>query len=258
MSDALDSSTGRAIVTLGVTFVVAWTVNWLLGRQLGRLVRRLPGSLPGDEAALRTRWQTLRRALVTVIVVVGVLAAAWNFDATSTLARTALASSAVLALIVGLAAQTPLSNAVSGILLALNQPIRIGDRVTVDGYSGVVEEVGLTATHLRADDGRQIIFPNSILTQRTIENATIRGGRGRAVVRIPAPVGTDVEQLRERVVALAADAGLHEPESVVADLSSDGVVVEVRGWADGWSEARAAEEQLRAAAAALVPSRSEA
>jgi len=233
----------EALVVAGVTALV---VNWLLRRLFDHLIDRLPG----DRAAIQTRWRTLRRVTVAVILFVGIVAALTNFEATTSIARALLASSALLALVVGLAAQPTLSNMVSGILLSLNQPIRLGDRISVDGQSGVVEEIGLSHTSIRADDGRRVIYPNSVLAGKPIENATIGGGRGRAIVRVPAPAGTDAEALCDRLVSLAAESGFDEPEAVVAELTGDGATIEVRGWTSDWLGARTAEERLRAAAVA--------
>jgi small-conductance mechanosensitive channel len=234
----------HALATLGAAVLLAAAVNWLLKRWVWRYVKKLPG----DKAATLTRWRTLRRIVVGVILFIGIISALTNFAVTTTLARGVLASSAVLALIIGLAAQTTLSNFVSGILLSLNQPIRLGDRVTIDGQSGVIEEIGLSYTTLHADDGRRVIYPNSMLMSREIENATIGGGSGRAVVQVPVSAGTDADALCERLLVLAGEAGLGEPEAVVAQLTADGATIEVRGWADDWRSARTAEEQLRASA----------
>jgi small-conductance mechanosensitive channel len=215
----------------------------VLVHRAGKLVARLPG----DPAAIRTRWRTLRRALVALIVLVGMGIALSYIPGTSTPARTALASSAVLVVVIGFAAQSTLSNAVSGLLLAFAQPIRIGDHVTIEGRSGVVEDIGLTYTYLRGDDARRLIYPNSVLAQKTIENATIRGGESRVRVRVPTEHGPKVAELRARLDQFAVEAGLRAPETVVAELAAAGPVLEVRGWAPNFAAARAAEDQLRAA-----------
>ena len=86
-----------------------------------------------------------------------------------------LASSAVIALVVGLAAQTTLSNFVAGILVAFAQPLRLGDTVAVAGASGTVQQIGLTYTVIRAADGARYYVPNTKLASDTIRNATIAG-----------------------------------------------------------------------------------
>jgi small-conductance mechanosensitive channel len=235
-------------VVLGATVALALFVRWVAGRQAARVIVRLPG----DEAAIRTRWRTLSQIATAAILVVGIAIALSNFEVTSNLGRAALASGAVLAVVIGFAAQSTLANVVSGVLLAFSQPIRIGDRVTIQGYSGEIEEIGLTYTYVIADDGRRVIFPNSIISQTTIENATIRGASSRALVRVPVRLPADLTAARDRLLELAAEAGLSQPTVAVAELSADSAVLEVRGRTSAWREARASEERLRLAAAGEV------
>jgi small-conductance mechanosensitive channel len=232
-------------VVLGASIALAILVRWVTNRQAARVIARLPG----DEASIRTRWRTLSQVATAAILVVGIAIALSNFEVTSNLGRAALASGAVLAVVIGFAAQSTLANVISGVLLAFNQPMRLGDRVTIQGYSGEIEQIGLTYTYLIADDGRRVIFPNSIISQTTIENATIRGASARAVVRIPVRLPADLAAARERLLELAAEAGLSQATVAVAELSADSAVLEVRGRTTGWREARVSEERLRLAAA---------
>ena len=94
---------------------------------------------------------------------IGVAFALLQFAAVKRVAAGVLASSAVLGLIVGFAARQTLANGVAGILLAITQPIRVDDLVTFQGETGTVEDVRLTYTHVRLDDGRRLIIPNEQL-----------------------------------------------------------------------------------------------
>jgi small-conductance mechanosensitive channel len=234
-------------VTLIITIVAAAALDGVLQRQVGKLVRRLPG----DAAAIRTRWRALRRLAVLCVVLVGVASAALNFPETRLAASAALSSAAVLGVIVGFAAQATLSNLVAGLVLALSQPIRLGDRIRLNGHDGVVEEIGLTFTYLRADDGRRIVYPNSLLASSALENETSRDGAGRAEVTLVVPVA-DVARLQEQLTLAAASAGLERPDVAIAQVTADSATLVAHGWANGWVEVRRAEAELRAAAAALL------
>ena len=85
-----------------------------------------------------------------------------------------LASSAVLGVIIGFASQRTLGNFVAGLLIAITQPVRLGDRVTYDGEDGVIEEIGLTYTFIRTTDRARLVVPNEKLASDTIRNSTIR------------------------------------------------------------------------------------
>jgi small-conductance mechanosensitive channel len=165
----MDEFWQRAAVAGGViviTLVAARLVDRVLA---GRLERR-PETL--------TRYRVLRRSAVTTVLVVGVLSALLVIPPLRAVAGTILASSAVIALVIGFAAQTTLSNFIAGILIAFTQPLRLGDVVEVGQASGVVEEIGLTYTLIRAADGARFFVPNTKLASDTIRNETFVGTRG--------------------------------------------------------------------------------
>jgi small-conductance mechanosensitive channel len=246
-SSWLDHPSARAGVTVIITVAAAALLDGVLQRQVGKLVRRLPG----DAAAIRTRWRVLRRLAVLCVIVVGVASAALNFPETRLAASAALSSAAVLAVIIGFAAQSTLSNLVAGLVLALSQPIRLGDRVRVDDRDGVVEEIGLTFTYLRGDDGRRIVYPNSLLAASALENETIRDQAGRAEVVVEVELAA-LARVRARLAAAAGEAGLEHAEVVISDVSRSSATLVVRGWTNTWPDVRRAEERIRIAAAEIL------
>jgi small conductance mechanosensitive channel len=124
--------------------------------------------------ALATRYRVARRTLLVAIVFVGVLSALLVIPQVRAVAGGILASSAVIGLVIGLAAQRTLGNFIAGLLIAFTQPIRLGDEIEVADASGTVEEIGLTYTWLRAHDDDRIVIPNEKLASETIRNKTIR------------------------------------------------------------------------------------
>ena len=110
------------------------------------------------------------------------------FPATQEVARAFLASSAVLAVVAGLALTTPLGNLGSGVLLAFTQPIRLGDRITVDEHTGVVDDMTLSYTALATDEGRRIFVPNSKMVSTTIVNRSVSDPRRMVTVELPVRV----------------------------------------------------------------------
>jgi small-conductance mechanosensitive channel len=214
-------------------------------------VDRIVQHLPGDEASRRTRARTLLRLGMAVAVVFVAGMVLWQFQATKDYASAVFASTAVVAVVIGLAAQGTLSNVVAGIVLAFSQPIRLGDRVSIDGLEGVVEELGLSYSRLRSADGTSIEFPNALLAQKAIVSSTLRGGG--EVVRVRASVAAaDWERAASALRERAAEAGLREVDVVVSDVGPAAVAVEVRGRCASAAQAAAAERELRAAAAALT------
>jgi small-conductance mechanosensitive channel len=144
----------------------------LLTLVLARLVDRMLGNRLELRPETRTRYRVIRRSALVTIVTVGILSALLVIPPVRAVAGTILASSAVIALVVGFAAQTTLSNFVAGILIAFAQPVRLGDEVEIGQASGIVEEIGLTWTLIRAPDGARFFVPNTKLASDTIRNAT--------------------------------------------------------------------------------------
>ncbi len=81
-----------------------------------------------------TRYRVLRRTIFASIVFVGVMSALLVIPQVRAIAGGVLASSAVLALVIGFASQRTIGNFVAGILIAISQPLRLGDEVEVGGH----------------------------------------------------------------------------------------------------------------------------
>ena len=88
----------------------------------------------------------------------------------------------------GFAAQRTLGNVIAGLLIAFSQPVRIGDRVTIDEQTGTVEEIHLTYTFIRTEDNARLVIPNETLASDTIRNATIVDRKQLAEVSFQVPL----------------------------------------------------------------------
>ncbi|MBA2476346.1 MAG: mechanosensitive ion channel [Actinobacteria bacterium] len=217
---------------IAVTIVAArLTERWLSRRQLD----------PEDA----TRLRVLRRTLVSGIVIVGVLSALLAVPQIQAVAGGILASSAVVGLVVGFAAQRTLSNVVAGLLIAFTQPLRIGDRVEIGGVAGVVEEIALTYTFIRTDDRARLVIPNDKLASDTIRNSTIVSREKVAEVTLQVPLaqslGSVVDLLRAEL------SSEREPQVFVSALDASATVT-IRARAGNEDEAEELEHDLRARA----------
>jgi small-conductance mechanosensitive channel len=156
-----------------LTLVVARLVDRMLARQLHLRSETL------------TLYRVIRRSAIATVLMVGILSALLVIPGVRAVAGTILASSAVIALVIGFAAQTTLSNFVAGLLIAFTQPLRLDDEVEVGAAQGVVEEIGLTYTVIRGEDGARFFVPNTKLASDTIRNET-RGASPPARARAQA------------------------------------------------------------------------
>jgi small-conductance mechanosensitive channel len=231
----------RDAITAAATILVATVLALLIDRALARRGAKLAAVVGrgGISAVADTRLRMLRRLIFVGILVIGVALGLMQFTVVKRTAAGVLASSAVLGLVVGFAARQTLANLVAGILLAITQPIRIGDLVTFEGESGIVEDVRLTYTYLRAEDNRRIIVPNERLASSTIVNFTIMDPRVEVEVTIGLPLDADPSRAMEAL----AEVGDVE----VAAIEKDGYQVLVRTHADNPLERGAVAARIRAA-----------
>jgi small-conductance mechanosensitive channel len=118
----------------------------------------------------RTRLRFLRRLLVLVVFLVLVAIALAQFTELKRLATGILASTAVLAAIIGFAAQHTIGNMVAGVQLAVSQPIKIGDRIAFEDVTGRVTDITLSYTYVDPGDGTTVVIPNQLLVDGILRN----------------------------------------------------------------------------------------
>jgi small-conductance mechanosensitive channel len=118
----------------------------------------------------RTRLRVLRRVLLLAIFLVLAAIALSQFTELKRLATGILASTAVLGLIVGFAAQHTIANMVAGVQLAVSQPFRIGDRVSFEEREGRVTDITLSYTYVDPGDGSSVVIPNQLLVEGIVHN----------------------------------------------------------------------------------------
>src|SRR5919206_1213749 len=153
------------LVVVGVVLLVTAVVARLLDARIAR--RNL-------DPVQRTRYRVLRRSVASGVVTVGVLSALLVIPQVRAVAGGLLASSAVVGIVIGFASQRTIGNFVAGLLIAFTQPLRLGDRVEIEGTRGVVEEIGLIYTFVRTENDDRLVIPNEKLASDTIRNSTIR------------------------------------------------------------------------------------
>jgi small-conductance mechanosensitive channel len=118
----------------------------------------------------KTRLRFLRRLVILVVFLVLLAIALSQFTELKRLATGILASTAVLAAIIGFAAQHTIANMVAGVQLAVSQPIKIGDRISFEEVEGRVTDITLSYTYVDPGDGTDVVIPNQMLVDGVIHN----------------------------------------------------------------------------------------
>jgi small-conductance mechanosensitive channel len=153
-----------------------------------------------------------------------------------------VAGAGVLGIAVGFAAKDTLSNLIAGILLIIDRPFEIGDRIEVwsapAGSSswGDVIDIGLRATKIRTTDNIIIVIPNNEIMKRDIVNYTLISSNIRVRINIGVSYDTNIKQAKEVILQMAAEVDwvLKEPEPrvVVRSFGESSVDLQLRVWID--------------------------
>ena len=188
-----------------------------------------------------TRYRVLRRSATTVIIFVGVFSALLVIPQVRAVAAGILASSAVIGIVVGFAAQRTIGNFIAGLLIAISQPIRLGDHVETEGLTGVVEEIGLTYTFIRTPDNDRLVIPNEKIASDTIRNSSIRSRKKLAQVTVPVPLDRDLDA----VLGLLREAAGDDEARVQVSEIDDRAHVTLSVWASDEPAAEKLASELR-------------
>jgi small-conductance mechanosensitive channel len=222
----MDDEVGTTQWILAAVFVAgALLVAFVLDRILARRGHALAQAVSRGELSPETdtRLRFVRRLVYAAIVLFGVALALSQFSSIKSLAASLLASGAIAAAILGFAARQTLANFVAGIMIAITQPLRVGDWVLIEDEYGAVEDIRLNYTFLRTPAGRQVVVPNEKLASGILRNDSLGDGTVALDVALWLPPGADAARA---VSALEDETG----ESVtVAETSFEGIRLAVAG-----------------------------
>ncbi len=232
---------GRAVIVAVVAIVAALVIARLVDRALSRrAASRLADAVARGQVSreTETRLRFVRRAVYAVILLIGLAIALSQFEGVNQIAASLLASGVVAAAIIGFAARQTLANVVAGIMLAVTQPIRVGDWVTFEGEYGVVEDVRLNYTILRGAGQQRVLIPNEKLASSVLKNDTLKVEAVGVEVDVWIPPAADAS----RAVEVLSEVG----DAVVAETVPWGVRLAVGGATVTPPERGAGEVALRA------------
>ncbi len=221
--DTLVAINRLVIVFGGINLVVALTINpWR--------VDRIPDRFPNIVQ------DTLVMALFAIV-------------ATLILQDRMLATTAVGAVVIGLALQDTLGNFFAGLAIQIEKPFRVGDWVTIGGEDGVVSEITWRATKMRTKSGNFIVVPNSTLAKDTIVNYSqpTRSLRLQVEVGASYEVPPNVVKAAIREALQSAPDISHEraPEVLLVDFGSSAITYRVRFWVSDFESDERSKDLVR-------------
>jgi len=153
-----------------------------------------------------------------------------------------IAGAGVAGIVIGFAAKDTLSNLIAGVLLIIDRPFEIGDRIEVwsapagSATWGDVIDIGLRATKIKTTDNIMIIIPNNEIMKRDIVNYTIISTNIRVRINIGVSYDADIEKAKELINTVAASLAWVSkqppPKVVVRNFGESSVDLQLRVWID--------------------------
>lgn len=132
----------------------------------------------------------------------------------------------------GFGLQEILANFVSGLIVLMERPMRIGDTVTIGDMTGVVSRIQMRATTILDADRKELIVPNKEFITSRLVNWTLTDSIIRLVIRIGLPYGTDTEEVQRLLLGVAAETPdalkYPPPKAILVGLSEKTLDFELR------------------------------
>lgn len=228
------------VMLAALIVVIAWLLARLARYWSKRLVAKMTDSL------------TLRRlignSVYLLVVLIGLFGALsiLHLDKTVT---SILAGAGIIGLALGFAFQDIAANFISGITMAAQRPIRVGELIGTNDHIGTVERIDLRTTELRDLQGIQIIIPNKDIFQSVLMNYTRHGIR-RVDIGVGVSYGDDLQKAErvtiEAVRSVPERLQDHEVELYYQGFGDSSIDLEVRFWINATSNAHYNDMRSRA------------
>lgn len=231
---------GKSIGAIGILLFGFLMVSWLIRAAIGIAERRI--GLKASVATLIRRWLMLI-ATATLIVL--------SFNLVQIPLSVFAFLGGALAIGVGFGTQNLLKNLISGVMLLIERPIRIGDLVEIDNVRGRVTSIGIRFSTIHSSDGIDTLIPNSELVEKKLTNWTYGNPAARREIRVGVAYGSDPLQVQTLLqdVASGHPGVMSSPAPIVVldDLAESALLFTLRFWVrlDQGLDGRVIDSDLR-------------
>lgn len=226
-------------VTLGKSLgailflLLGYRLSTLVSGRISEFAVRRMGAVSGH-AAMLARW--LQVVLVTML-----------FISTLYMLNIPLTVFAflggALAIALGFGTQILLKNLVSGIMLLIERPLRVGDLIEVGSIIGRVTNIGIRSSTVRKSDGIEILVPNSSFIENNVTNWTYSSAKVRRSVTVGVDYATPATKTRDLLLSIVTRHGhvLSDPPPrvLLEDFGADALIFNIQYWIDYGGEADA-------------------
>ncbi|MBF7091388.1 mechanosensitive ion channel [Flavobacterium sp. ALJ2] len=183
----------RLIVAIVIILIITIVLATIVDKLFMRFIRRRLGINNFDS----TGYKFLKHLVITIIYILGIAFALIQIPEFKVVGHSLLAGAGVLSVIAGLASQQALSNIMSGIFLVIFKPFRINDKITINNFSGVVEDINLRQVVLKDMENNRIIIPNSVISNQIILNTNMNDSKCCKIIEVGIGYDSDIDKALE-------------------------------------------------------------
>jgi len=234
IQDFLDKEqkVGNTSFTLGsiaIFFVVIWFSN-MLQKYIGYFFGDTDNDvMPEKKTKLGTSILLIRLLILTVGFFLAILASGIPLDRVTIIIG-------ALGVGIGLGLQNIVNNLVSGVILAIERPIQVGDIIEISSNTGRVKEIGIRSTRIITPDGAEVIVPNGDMLSQKLINWTLSNSHARVELTLKLANGSDAGKVKELILPILANnkdiMPKPEPQVIIQNISQSGADLKLLFWAD--------------------------
>ena len=195
-TDSADEFLGNSfhlLIAINVTWLIARVVDALIVEYIVPIVEKTESQM--DDQIMPIIRKGIKGIIWTLGIIVGLNNAGYDVGAL-------IAGIGIGGLALALAAKDTVSNIFGGIMIFLDKPFKLGERIQVSGIDGIVEEVGIRSTRVRTLTGRLVTIPNKTFSDSNIENVTEEPSR-KIVLNLGMTYDTTPEKMELAMQILA-------------------------------------------------------
>ncbi|GAB4427586.1 MAG: mechanosensitive ion channel [Anaerolineales bacterium] len=181
-----------------------------------------------------------RLALILLTVIAAIMLLDYfNIEVSGVVATLGIGSLAI-----ALAAQAALADTISGFIIMIDRPYRIGDRIEIQDLDtwGDIVDIGLRSTKIRTRDNRMVIVPNSVIGKSLVVNYSYPDTQYRNQIHVGVGYGSDIEQVRQILIdAVSKVEGVLPDKPVEAlflEFGDSALIFRVRWWLESYVDTR--------------------
>lgn len=240
------------LLRVAISLLVLFIALWVVGRLFRRGEKRLIAS--GHDV---TYFRYLRYVVRIVLAICILAVTLRNVPGMNTLFTSLLAGSGILAVTVGFASQQAIGNIVSGAMLLMFRPFKVGDtvRYLTNDVTGVIQEIGLRHTTILTAENKLLFVPNNLMNSNVVENFSAENPAVSTCIEIAIPYEADTAKAMEAMQdAIAAHPAFTDrrseeekaegiPPVQVRIASLSGTVITLKTWV--WAPDDACGTQLK-------------